>query len=54
MSNATISDIGKVNNTGTADAMFLKQFSGEVLTSFEQTTVTADKHMIRTIASGKS
>lgn len=54
MSNATISDIGKVNNTGTADALFLKQFSGEVLTSFEQTSVTADKHMIRTIASGKS
>ncbi len=54
MSNATISDIGKVNNASTADALFLKQFSGEVLTSFEQTTVTGDKHMIRTIASGKS
>ncbi len=54
MSNATISDLGKVNNTGTADALFLKQFSGEVLTSFEQATVTADKHMIRTIANGKS
>ncbi len=54
MSNATISDIGQVNNTGTADALFLKVFSGEVLSSFEQATVTADKHMVRTIANGKS
>lgn len=54
MSNATPSGIGLVNNTGTADALFLKQFSGEVLTSFEQATVTADKQMVRTIASGKS
>ena len=54
MANASVSQIGKVNNTGTADALFLKQFSGEVLTSFEQATVTADKHMIRTIANGKS
>lgn len=54
MSNATISDIGKVNNAGTADALFLKVFSGEVLSSFEQATVTADKHMVRTIANGKS
>ena len=54
MSNANPSGIGLVNNTGTADALFLKQFSGEVLTSFEQATVTADKQMVRTIANGKS
>jgi hypothetical protein len=54
MSNATISDIGKVNNASTADALFLKVYAGEVLTSFEQATVTADKHLIRTISSGKS
>jgi hypothetical protein len=54
MANANVSEIGKVNNAGTADALFLKVFAGEVLTSFEQTTVTADKHMIRTIANGKS
>lgn len=54
MANANVSEIGKVNNTGTADALFLKVFAGEVLTSFEQTTVTADKHMVRTIANGKS
>lgn len=54
MSNANPSGIGLVNNAGTADALFLKQFSGEVLTSFEQATVTADKQMVRTIANGKS
>ena len=54
MSNATISDIGKVNNASTADALFLKVFAGEVLASFEKTTVTAGRHMVRSIASGKS
>ena len=54
MANANVSEIGKVNNAGTADALFLKVFAGEVLTSFEQATVTADKHEIRTIANGKS
>lgn len=54
MSNANPSGIGLVNNAGTADALFLKQFSGEVLTAFEQATVTADKQMVRTIANGKS
>ena len=54
MANASPSDLGQINNTGTADVLFLKQFSGEVLTSFEQSTVTMDKHMIRSISSGKS
>ena len=54
MANASPSGIGQVNNAGNSDALFLKQFSGEVLTSFEQATVTADKQMVRTIANGKS
>mgnify|MGYP005993507127 CR=1 FL=1 len=54
MANASPSGIGQVNNAGASDALFLKQFSGEVLTSFEQATVTADKQMVRTIANGKS
>ncbi len=54
MANANPSDLGQINNTGTADVLFLKQFSGEVLASFEQSTVAMDKHMVRTIASGKS
>ena len=54
MANASPSGIGQVNNANASDALFLKQFSGEVLTSFEQATVTADKQMVRTIANGKS
>ena len=37
MSNATPSRLGLVNNTGTAyDALFLRVFSGEVLSSFQR------------------
>lgn len=45
---------GQINGAGDALALFLKVFSGEVLTAFEQTTVMLDKHMIRTIQNGKS
>jgi hypothetical protein len=51
---------GQVNGAGasvdfnTDNALFLKVFAGEVLQTFETTTVMKDKHMIRTITSGKS
>jgi hypothetical protein len=49
---------GQINQTGGSkandEALFLKVFAGEVLTAFEQTNVTLDKHLVRTIASGKS
>lgn len=35
-------------------ALFLKVFGGEVLTAFKRRAVTMDKHMVRTIQSGKS
>lgn len=35
-------------------ALFLKLFSGEVITAFESNTVTLDKHNVRTISNGKS
>lgn len=54
MSTVTVSRLGQVNAAGDAKALFLKVFAGEVLTSFEQTNVMSDKHMIRTITSGKS
>ena len=54
MSNATVSRIGQINGSGDVDALFLKVFSGEVLTSFEKTNVMMDKHQVRTITSGKS
>jgi hypothetical protein len=43
-----------VNAANAADALFLKVFSGEVLSSFERSAVTLDKHFVRTISSGKS
>jgi len=43
-----------VNGTGADDALFLKQFSGEVLTSFVETNVMMERHYVRTITSGKS
>lgn len=46
--------VGQVNSAGTVTTNFLKVFGGEVLTAFEQTAATMDKHMIRTISSGKS
>jgi len=55
MSNMTVSRLGLVNNTGTAyDALFLKVFSGEVLSSFRKATVFESLHNVRTISSGKS
>ncbi|CBV65233.1 predicted major capsid protein [Salmonella phage Vi06] len=35
-------------------ALFLKVFGGEVLTAFTRTSVTASRHMVRSISSGKS
>lgn len=54
MANATTLNIGQVNGAGATDALFLKLFSGEVLTAFETASVTRDKHFVRTITSGKS
>jgi hypothetical protein len=54
MSNATPSRFGAINAGADKDALFLKVFSGEVLTAFEQKTAVLDKHQVRTISSGKS
>jgi len=59
MANATISNLGVADAAAltnwTADnALFEEQFAGEVLTAFEESVVFADKHLMRTISSGKS
>lgn len=54
MANATVSRLGQANTTGDAKALFLKVFAGEVLTAFQESTVTAGRFAERTIASGKS
>tara|TARA_B000000609_G_scaffold57796_1_gene42808 strand:+ start:1164 stop:2150 length:987 start_codon:yes stop_codon:yes gene_type:complete len=56
MSNATVSRLGLVDNTGTDfDALFLKVFSGEVLSAFTRNNIFNEQlHSVRTITSGKS
>jgi hypothetical protein len=54
MSNATASRLGAINGGSDKDALFLKVFAGEVLTAFSEKNVLMDKHMVRTISSGKS
>ena len=54
MSNATVSNLGQAAATGSTTALFLKVFSGEVLTAFEDAQSTADKHVVRSISSGQS
>jgi hypothetical protein len=52
--NTTVSRLGQANASGDAYALFLKQFAGEILTAFHNSTVTMDRHMVKTITSGKS
>ena len=54
MANATPASIGRANAGGSEDALFLKVFAGEVLTSFERASITQGADMVRTISSGKS
>lgn len=54
MTNAVVSRLGAANATGANDALFLKMFSGEVLTAFEQATIFLSHHHVRTITEGKS
>ena len=56
MANATVSRLGLVNNSGTSyDALFLKVFSGEVLTAFTRNNIFNEAlHSVLTISSGKS
>jgi len=46
--------IGQVNSASTEDALFLKVFAGEVLTSFDRASKTGGAEMVRSISSGKS
>ena len=55
MSNATVSRLGLVNNSGTGyNDLFLKVFRGEVLASFGRENQMLNMTTVRTIASGKS
>ena len=50
MANATVSFLGKANNTGDDNALFLKVFSGEVLAAFAKENKMLPMTMVRTIS----
>jgi len=50
----TPSRLGQSGGAGDTDALFLKVFANEVLTTFEESNVMKDLHTVRTISSGKS
>ena len=54
MSDASPSRLGQANASGDKLALFLKVFSGQVLTTFDELNLMKPLHMTRTIASGKS
>ena len=54
MSNAIPASIGRVNAANAEDALFLKTFTGEVITSFDRASKTQGADSVRSIANGKS
>lgn len=54
MADATVARLGQINSAGDPRALFLKVFSGEVLTAFAESNVFMPRHMVRSISSGKS
>ena len=54
VSNLTVSRLGADNGGVDKKALFLKQFGGEVIVSFNAATVFLDKHTVRMIENGKS
>ena len=52
--NTTPSRTGLISGGSDNDALFLKVFSGEILTAFETHNVMKDLHLMRTISNGKS
>ena len=49
-----ISNPGQKLSTGDREALFMKVFTGEVLTAFARTSVMMSRHQVRTISHGKS
>lgn len=54
MADATPSRLGQINATGAFDALWLKKFTGEVLTAYEASKVLKPTVRVRQIDSGKS
>jgi hypothetical protein len=54
MTNSIVSRVGQINTAGSAEALFLKQFGGEILAEFEESTVFKSRHFVRQIANGNT
>jgi len=52
MADFLASRLGQTNGAGSASALFLTQWSGEVLAAFNNAVVMMDKHQVRTISKG--
>jgi hypothetical protein len=52
--NTSPSRVGLISGGSDNDALFLKVFSGEILTAFDRHNVMKDLHLMRTISNGKS
>jgi hypothetical protein len=48
------SRVGQINSAGDVNALFLKKFAGEILTTFEENNIFKSLHTVRTIENGKS
>jgi len=49
-----VSRLGRAGSSGNVNDLFLKQFAGEVLTSFEEKNIAMPLHRVRTIKNGRS
>lgn len=54
MADAIVSRLGQQDGSGDPESLFLKVFSGEVLTAFYSANVMLDRTTVRSISSGKS
>lgn len=54
MANAAPIRVGQANAAGAVDALFLKEWAGLVLTTFQTKNVALARHQVRQIDSGKS
>nr|DAU69848.1 MAG TPA: major capsid protein [Bacteriophage sp.] len=52
LAETSISNPGQKLSAGDRDALFMKVFSGEVLTAFARNTVMMSRHQVRTISHG--
>ena len=48
----SLSRLGQINKAGADDALFLKQFGGEILTEFNRVNVFKERHFVRQISNG--